>query len=114
MFGPLDLIESITAHKTDHHDMGNYEKMPPAHKMSIPEALVHLEHPHNALVITDLEEASGECKALTPVAVWCGAGEARDNYYYQSLPLEDPGDANGGDLDAGEAIAQALDQLCLQ
>lgn len=41
-------------------------------------------------------------------AVWRGAGEALDNFFHQELPLEDPGDANGGGLTAEQALKEAL------
>ncbi len=68
--------------------------------------------PRNAVVITDLVEASGECVATTPQYVLRGASERPDNFYFGSVPAEDPNDANGGDLTAKAALNGALDGLC--
>lgn len=41
-------------------------------------------------------------------AVFRGASEDLSNFYTQDLPLEDPGDAEGGDWTAREALSQVL------
>lgn len=53
--------------------------------------------PRNAVVLNN---------QLAQMAVWRGASEQLNNFYWQDLPLEDP-DSNGGDLTAEEAIEQA-------
>lgn len=44
----------------------------------------------------------------TLVAVWCGAGEREDNFFWMGGPWEDPNDAEGGTLTAEQAIREAL------
>jgi hypothetical protein len=39
-------------------------------------------------------------------AIWRGASDQNDNFYYQDLPLEEP-DCSGGDLTAEEAVTEA-------
>jgi hypothetical protein len=41
------------------------------------------------------------------IAVFCGASDESNNYFYQELPLEDPNDANGGDLSSDQALYEA-------
>lgn len=55
-------------------------------------------NPRNAVVV-DLDDRQ--------VAIFRGASEDLDNFYYQDLPLEDP-DANGGDLTAQQAVDEVL------
>jgi hypothetical protein len=50
---------------------------------------------------------------LGEVAVWRGAGGDDSNYYYQSLPLTDPNDAEGGDLTAEQAVVEALRSISM-
>jgi hypothetical protein len=57
-------------------------------------------NPRNAVVVS---HRSGQ-----QVAVFRGAGEDLNNFFIQSLPLEDPGDADGGDWSAKVALTTVL------
>lgn len=109
----LTYVSTITLHRTTDMAMGVLGHSQPGNEiLTTAEAVAYLEaNPRNAIVITGLDEVSGECKPNGQVAVWCGAGEKLDNYYYQALPLDEP-DADGGDLTAIRAIGRALDVLC--
>lgn len=69
-------------------------------------------NPRNAVVITDIEEESDECVATTPQYIIRGASESLDNFYFGSMPAEDPNDSSGGDLTAEQALFHAANALC--
>jgi hypothetical protein len=70
------------------------------------ELLTHLKaSPRNAVVLQVIS-LEGEDMDLQEVAVWCGASDEANNYYTQVLPLDEP-DADGGNLTAEEALADA-------
>lgn len=48
------------------------------------------------------------------VGVWRGAAKGARHFWVQELPLEDPGDATGGDLSAAEALSVAKSISSLQ
>lgn len=105
----LEFIESVTAVKTN--DSVLSAENPASYTAE--ELVVYLnEDPRHALVVTDLAEVSGECVVTGPVYVLRGAGEGLGDFYFGSYPAEDPNDAEGGDLTADAALAQALDLLC--
>lgn len=71
----------------------------PLVKKSLPEMEAYLNaSPRNALVIGGAKK----------VYVLRGASEQPNNFYYGLWPAEDPNDAEGGDLTASQAIAEAL------
>ncbi len=63
------------------------------------------QSPRNAVVI-NVGTAVG-FEDAEKIAVFCGAAESPDNYFYQALPLEEP-DADGGDLTAEQAVDEVL------
>ena len=83
---------------TDYDHINDHQQ--PA-SVTAEQALAHLfEKTDNAVVIVG---------QVYRVAVWCGAGGSLNSYYHQELPLEDPNDAEGGDLDAEQAMLAAMD-----
>jgi hypothetical protein len=62
----------------------------------------------NAVVLVgSRDRVFGNVTYEPPVYVLRGAGGTLDNFYYGPMPAEDPGDANGGDLDAATALCDA-------
>ena len=105
----LTFVNHITCSFTNDIELGDFPQIP----VPVADVVNYLNaSPRNAIVITDLDEASGECVAGSPVYVLRGAGEDLNNFYFGPFPAEDPGDANGGDLTAEQALAEALDALC--
>lgn len=112
----LSHVATITAYRTSlaqmNADQHRYAK--PV-KLTPTEAVNYLNaDPRTAIVITGVT-VGGRAHPLLPnghhVAVFRGAAETLDNFFYQETPLSHP-DADGGDLDAETAIAYALDALC--
>jgi hypothetical protein len=70
------------------------------------------ESPANALVITDADAKDVDSTAKrTAQYVLCGASGGSDNYFYGSMPSDDPNDARGGDITARVAVNEAVEAL---
>jgi len=66
------------------------------------------ESPRHAVVLVGSEdEVFGKVTFEQALYVLRGASEALDNFYYGHMPAEDPNDADGGDVDALEAVRAA-------
>ncbi len=112
----LSHVATITAHRTSYDQLNaNQHTNAKPVKLTPTEAVDYLNaDPRMALVITSVT-VGVRVHPLIPnghhIAVFRGAAETSDNFFYQELPLSNP-DADGGDLDAETAIAYALDALC--
>ncbi len=60
-------------------------------------------------VVTYLNESPRNAVILNEVAIFRGASDEPDNFFYADLPLEDLNDVDGGDLTAAQAVEAALD-----
>lgn len=66
------------------------------------------DDPRNAVVLVGSRDAFFGEKTFEPsLYVIRGASEGLDNFYYGHMPAEDPNDADGGDVDALEAVRAA-------
>ena len=106
-------VATITAHVCKYDDMNDPKT--PATRIAPEFAVAYLNaDPLNALVVINVT-VNKRVHPMLPnghyIAVFRGAAETPDNFFYQETPLTEP-DADGGDLDAETALALALDALC--
>ncbi len=94
---------------TNHSALASY----PQTFVTVDSAVKYLEEsPANALVITDADAKDVDSTAKrTAQYVLCGASGGFDNYFYGSMPSDDPNDACGGDITARVAVNEAVEAL---
>ena len=97
---------------TNHDDLNDSPRIQ-AYK-SPGEVIAYLnEKEENAVVIVDADTSLANQAEMPRHFQYIirGASGELDNFYYGEYPAEDPGDANGGDLTADEAIYEAVMSL---
>lgn len=62
---------------------------------------------HAVVLVGSTDELFGEKTFEPSLYVLRGASEALNNFYYGHMPADDPNDADGGDVDALEAVRAA-------
>lgn len=71
------------------------------------EVYLNADPRHAVLLFGGKDEIFGTLKYEPALYILRGASEGLDNFYWGTLPAEDPNDAEGGDLAADQAIGQA-------
>src|SRR5262245_3676475 len=104
LLGTLDTTQSVRCSLTDDQVLSGLDQQ----DRDVQKILDYLnQDPRNAIVVTGFTE-DNEYVAIEPTYVLRGASECDDNFYTGPFPAVDPGDANGGDWFADEALARVI------